>query len=97
MNDAKLYSNNDGDFSYAVDNFGLQYENPINRMVLDRFMQENGLKFDQKDTMETLERVIEGLNESELRELAYKSIGLLNDEAKKDQIKFARNLKKKRM
>lgn len=94
--DATLYSNNDKDFVYAVDNFELKFENPIDRGDLEKFMKENGLSHEENNTMKTLERVLSNMDEEMLRELALKSIGLLNDQAKKEQIKFARGLKKRR-
>lgn len=94
--DARLYSNNDKDFVYAVDKFELKFENPIDRNDLEQFMKESGLGHEEINTMETLEQVLANMDEDTLRELAFKSIGLLNDQAKKEQIKFARGLIKRR-
>ncbi|KQO12454.1 type II toxin-antitoxin system VapC family toxin [Paenibacillus sp. Leaf72] len=94
--DAQLYSNNDKDFVYAAQHFGLKFENPINRNDLEKFMKENELAHEESDIMDTAMRVLAKMDEESLRELSYKSIGLLNDQAKKEQIKFARGLKKRR-
>jgi predicted nucleic acid-binding protein len=93
---AKLYSNNDKDFVYAVQHLRLEYENPIDRVDLKRFQVENGFEFKESNTMESVKRTIESMDAESLRELAYKSISHLNDTAKKEHLKFARELKKKK-
>ncbi|UYO05997.1 type II toxin-antitoxin system VapC family toxin [Paenibacillus sp. PSB04] len=87
---AQLLSNNDKDFSFAVDRFGL-----IDRTELDFFMKENNLAKPVKNLQQTFEKVCSKMHEDDLRKLASTLFNIVNQESK-SQILMAFSLKRKR-
>jgi tRNA(fMet)-specific endonuclease VapC len=94
--DAQLISNNDKDFSFAVDRFGLKFLNPIDRTELDSFMKEKSLAKPDNNLQQTFEKVISNMHEDDLRKLAATLFNIVNQESKSQIIKSAYGLKKKR-
>lgn len=93
---AQLLSNNDKDFSFAVDRFGLKFLNPIDRTELEFFMKENNLAKPIKNLQQTFEKVCSKMHEDDLRRLASTLFNVVNQESKSQILRMAFSLKRKR-
>ncbi len=88
---ATLYCNNDKDFSFFVENYGLSYVNPINQTHLQQYIESKGFS-NETDLSTKFISGIQELNVNSLRALCISIFSHLTKENKRAVIKQIDNL-----